>query len=142
MRLAALVAALAGLLQASTTLAADPAADVASRYTVRGSAQPAALKAGASGALTFAIEPTGGVHVDPKAPLKITLSATPGLVLSKERLGRPDATPAGAGLAFKVPFTAGAAGKQEVKVKLDFFLCTDQWCVKQVRELTVAVDVT
>jgi hypothetical protein len=142
MRLAALAAALAGLALTSTAVAADPAADVASRYAVRAVAEPAALRVGASGALRLAIEPIGEVHVDPKAPLKITLTATPGLVLSKERLGRPDATPAGGGLAFKVPFTAGAAGKQEVKVKLDFFLCTDQWCVKQVRELTAAVDVT
>jgi hypothetical protein len=142
MRLACLTAALAGITLASTSAAADPAADVASRYAVRGSAEPAVLKTGASGTLRLAIEPSGAVHVDPKAPLKVTLAASPGLALSKDRLGRSDAAPFGAGLVFQVPFTAGASGRQEVKVKLDFFLCTDQWCVKQVRELTVAVDVT
>jgi hypothetical protein len=89
----------------------------------------------------MAIEPTGAVHVDPKAPLKVTLSATPGLTLPKPLLGRPDAIQAGAGVAFEVPFTAATAGKQELKAKLDFFLCTDQWCVKQVRDVTVAVTV-
>jgi hypothetical protein len=134
-----LAAALAGA--AFATYAADPAADVASTYTVRASAEPAALQAGASGKLRFAIEPRGAVHVDPKAPLKVTLSPSPGLTVGKAQLGRADATAAGQGVAFETPFTAAAAGKQEVKVKLDFFVCTDQWCVKQVRQLAVAVDV-
>jgi len=139
MRLA-LVAALAGV--AFSALAADPAADAASSYALRASAQPAALKAGASGKLRLAIEPTGAVHVDPKAPLKVTLTASPGLTLAKAQLGRADAVAAGQGVSFETPFTAAAAGKQEVQVKLDFFVCTDQWCVKQVRQVTVAVDVT
>jgi hypothetical protein len=138
MRLA-LAAALAGA--AFAALAADPAADVAGTYTVRASAEPAALKAGASGKLRLAIEPIGAVHVDPKAPLKVTLSPSPGLTVGKAQLGRADATAAGQGVVFETPFAAAAAGPQEVKVKLDFFVCTDQWCVKQVRQLAVAVDV-
>ena len=71
----------------------------------------------------------------------MTLSATPGLTLQKTQLGRAEAVQAGQGVSFAVPFTAGAAGTQEVKARLDFFLCTDQWCVKQVRDVTVTVDV-
>lgn len=138
--LAATLIALAGLTPAAAT-AADPTADVAKTYTVRASAEPASLKAGAGGTITLVIAPTGEVHVDPKAPLKVTLSATPGLTLRKSQLGRADSVAAGQGLTLSAPFTATAAGKQEVKAKLDFFLCTDQWCVKQVRDLTVAVDV-
>src|SRR5512140_2553584 len=93
-------------------------------------AEPASLKAGSVGTLRLAIAPTGAVHVDPKAPLKITLSTTPGLTLPRAQLGRPDAVQAGAGVKFETPFTATAAGRQEVKAKLDFFVCTDQWCVK------------
>lgn len=138
--LAAVLVALAGLGPAGAS-AADPSADVASSYAVKASADPARLKAGAAGTVRLAIEPTGAVHVDPKAPLKLTLSATPGLSLQRTQLGRAEAVPAGQGVSFAVPFTAGAAGPQEVKARLDFFLCTDQWCVKQVRDVTVAVDV-
>jgi hypothetical protein len=123
------------------TAAADPSADAASSYAVRASAEPASLKAGASGMLRLVIEPVGAVHVDPKAPLKVTLTATPGLKLGKAQLGRSDAVQAGQGVSFAAPFTAAAAGQQEVKAKLDFFVCTDQWCVKQARDVSVAVDV-
>jgi hypothetical protein len=139
MRFTVVATALAGL--AFAAAAADPAADVARSYAVRATAEPSPLKVGAAGTIRLAIEPTGVVHVDPKAPLKVTLEATPGLVLPKSLLGRADAVQAGQGVSFSTPFTAAAAGAQEVKVRLDFFLCTDQWCVKQVRQVTAAVDV-
>jgi hypothetical protein len=63
------------------------------------------------------------------------------LTLQKAQLGRADSTPAGQGLTFAAPFTATAAGKQEIKAKLDFYLCTEQWCVKQLRDVSVVVDV-
>jgi hypothetical protein len=136
----ALAAALA--LAASAALAADPGADVAKSYAIKASAEPASLKAGAAGTIKLAIEPSGAVHVDPKAPIKVTLAAPAGLTLAKATLGRAEARPSGSqGVRFEAPFTATAAGKQEVKAKLDFFLCTDQWCVKQVREAVVTVDV-
>jgi hypothetical protein len=139
MRLAICSAALAGF--ALAALAAEPAADVATSYAVRASAEPATLRPGAGGTLRLAIEPTGTVHVDPKAPIKVTLSATPGLTLARTQLGRAEAVAAGAGVTFQAPFTAAAPGHQELKARLDFFVCTEQWCVKQVRDVTVAVDV-
>jgi hypothetical protein len=142
MRFAVVATALAGLAFAAAAAAvADPAADVARSCAVRATAEPSPLKVGAAGTVRLAIEPTGAVHVDPKAPLKVTLEATPGLVLPKAQLGRADAVQAGQGVSFATPFTAAAAGAQELKVRLDFFLCTDQWCVKQVRQVTLAVDV-
>lgn len=136
-----LATTLAGLTWAATATAADPSADAATSYALRATAEPASLRAGATGLVRLLIEPTGAVHVDPKAPLKVTLGATAGLTLKKAQLGRADAVQAGQGVSFEAPFTAIAAGKQEVKAKLDFFVCTDQWCVKQVRDVTVAVDV-
>ncbi len=141
MRHLVLAAALTGVALAAPARAAEPAADAAKTYSLQATAEPAALKAGAVGTLRLAIAPTGSVHVDPKAPLKVSLSATPGLTLPRAQLGRPDAVQAGTGVKFELPFTAAAAGKQELKAKLDFFVCTDQWCVKQVRDVTVAVDV-
>jgi hypothetical protein len=126
---------------ALTAQAADPAADVARSYAVRAIAEPASLKAAATGTIRFFIEPTGEVHVDPKAPFKLTLAATPGLSLPKTQLGRADTVQSGPGVNLEAPFTATAAGPQEVKARLEFFLCTDQWCVKQTRDLVVKVDV-
>jgi hypothetical protein len=137
--LAAVLAIVAGF--APAAFAADPGAEVARSYTVKAAAEPASLKAGAAGKVSFTIAPTGEVHVDPKAPLKVTLEASPGLKLQKAQLGRADSVQAGQGVTFAASFTATAAGKQEVKAKLDFFLCTDQWCVKQLRDVTVVVDV-
>ena len=49
--------------------------------------------------------------------------------------------PKAEGRRFEVPFVARAAGRQEARAKLDFFICSDQWCVKQVKDVVAAVDV-
>jgi hypothetical protein len=96
---------------------------------------------GKSGLLVLSIVPVEKIHVDPRAPLKITLEATPGLKLSKTALGKADPVdPKAAGRRFEVPFVAEAAGKHQARAKLDFFVCSEQWCVKQVRDVTVAID--
>jgi hypothetical protein len=72
----------------------------------------------------------------------VTLTATPGLKLGKEKLGRADVLDPKAGAPrFEVPFTAAAAGAQEATAKVDFFICSDTWCVKQIRDVKVAVSV-
>ena len=78
----------------------------------------------------------------PQAPLKIAPEATPGLKPEKTTLGKADPVdPKADGRRFEVPFVAEAAGKQEARAKVDFFICSDQWCVKQVKDVTAAVDV-
>ncbi len=44
------------------------------------------------------------------------------------------------GRRFEVPFVVEKAGKHEARAKLDFFVCSDQWCVKQVRDVTIALE--
>jgi hypothetical protein len=139
MRLA--VAAVLALL-ATAGRAADPAAEAARSYTLEASASPASLPAGATGKLLLAVRPVAKAHVHPEAPLKVTLAATPGLALAKLKVGRGDlADPKSEAPRFEIPFTATAAGAQQATLGIDFFICTDQWCVKQVREVKVAVDV-
>ncbi len=146
MRLAAAVAvfvALALALQAPAARAADPGDEAARSYTIEATG-PATLRPGATGTLVLAIKPTAKVHVHPQAPLKITLAATPGLTLGKSALGRKDlGDPKAEAPRFEVPVTAAAsaAGRQEATAKVDFFICSDQWCVKQVRDVKVAIDV-
>jgi hypothetical protein len=129
-------------LPAGAAGAADAGAEAAASYAVEASAEPARLKVGGQGTLTVAIKPSKGAHVHPQAPLKVALGATPGLSLARAELGRKDlAEPAAEAPRFRVPFTAAAAGAQEARARVDFFICSDRWCVKQVRELTVAVTV-
>jgi len=122
--------------------AADPSAEAASSYRLEVSATPAALAVGAAGTLTVAILPGPKVHVHPQAPLKVTLAASPGLALAAAQLGRKDLEdPTAEAPRFTVPFTATAAGAQEARATVAFFVCSDQWCVKQVREVVAPVAV-
>jgi hypothetical protein len=121
---------------------ADPAADAAKSYRVETTGTTRELRAGEKGTLVLSIVPLEKVHVHPQAPLKITLESTPGLKLEKTSLGKADPVdPKAEGRRFEVPFLAQAAGKQEARAKVDFFICSDQWCVKQVKDVTVGVEV-
>jgi hypothetical protein len=136
-----LAAALA-LLAAPLALAADASAEAARSYRIETAGSTQQVKAGEQGTLVLSIVPIDKVHVHPQAPLKITLEATPGLKLAKTSLGKADPVdPKADGRRFEVPFVAAAAGKQEARAKVDFFICSDQWCVKQVKDVTFAVDV-
>jgi hypothetical protein len=136
-----LLAVLALLVAAPMVRAADPAAEAAKSYRIDTQGSTAEVNAGGKGTLVLAIVPVEKVHVHPQAPLKITLEA-PGLTLEKTSLGHKDAVdPKAEGPRFEVPFVAAAAGKQEAKAKVDFFICSDQWCVKQTRDVTVTVSV-
>jgi len=134
--------ALLALLAAPPARAADPAAEAAKSYRLDTAGTTVALGAGQKGTLVLSIVPLAKVHVHPQAPLKIALEATPGLKLEKTALGKADPVdPKAEGRRFEVAFVARAAGKQEARAKLDFFICSDQWCVKQVKDVAVAIDV-
>ena len=135
----ALVLALAA---APAVRAADPTADAAARsYRIETDGTTRELKAGGAGTLVLAIVPIEKTHVHPQAPLKIALESTKGLALAKTQLGHKDAVdPKAEGPRFEIPFTASSAGRQEARAKVDFFICSDQWCVKQVRDVTFALE--
>ncbi len=136
------LAAAAALLAAPLARAADPSAEAARSYRIDTAGSTGQLAKGAKGTLVLSIVPLAKVHVHPQAPLKITLESTPGLKLAKTTLGKADPVdPSADGRRFEVPFVADAAGKQEARAKLDFFICSDQWCVKQVKDVVVPVDV-
>jgi hypothetical protein len=142
MRTLALVLALVGSAFAPAARAADVGAEAARSYRIETEGSTRELKPGASGVLVLAIVPLEKTHVHPQAPLKIALDATEGLSLGKTQLGHKDAVdPSAEGPRFKVPFTASRAGKQEARAKVDFFICSDQWCVKQTRDVVVPVSV-
>lgn len=135
------LAAAALVLAAPLARAEDPASEAAKSYRIETEGTTAALGAGEKGTLVVAIVPVGKVHVHPQAPLKITLLSQ-GLELAKTTLGHADAVdPKADGPRFRVPFVARKAGTQEVKANVDFFICSDRWCVKQVKDLAIPVKV-
>ncbi len=127
---------------ASPARAADAGGDAAKSYRIVTDGTTRQLGVGGSGRLVLAIVPEKGTHVHPAAPLKIALDATPGLKLSRAQLGHADALdPKAEGPRFEVPFTAMAAGAQQARAKVDFYICSETWCVKQSRDVAVSVDV-
>ncbi len=134
------IAAAVLLAAASLARAEAGAADAAKTYRLDTAGTTQEVQVGKPGLLVLSIVPIEKVHVDPRAPLKIALEGTPGLKLSKTSLGKTDPVdPKAEGRRFEVPFVAEAKGKHEARAKLDFFVCSDQWCVKQVRDVTVAI---
>jgi hypothetical protein len=136
-----LLAAALALSLAPLARAAEPGDEASRSYRIDTAGTTEKVAVGKPGLLVLSIVPLEKIHVDPRAPLKITLDATPGLKLSKTSLGKADPVdPQATGRRFEVPFVAEAAGKHQARAKLDFFVCSDQWCVKQVRDVTVAID--
>lgn len=123
-------------------LAGAADADPAKGYTIETGGSTTSLRTGETGKLSFEIRARSGWHVDPRTPLKIDVSAPPGLELAKTRLGAKDAVdPHAESPRFEAPFTAARPGTYEAKAKLDFFVCSADACVKQVRDVGVAVTV-
>jgi hypothetical protein len=136
-----LLAAVAVLALAPLARAVEPGEEAARSYKIETEGTTEKVTVGKPGLLVLSIVPVEKIHVDPRAPLKITLEGSPGLKLSKTSLGKTDPVdPKATGRRFEVPFVAEAAGKHQAKARLDFFVCSDQWCVKQVRDVTVAID--
>ncbi|HET6437974.1 MAG TPA: hypothetical protein VFG59_07930 [Anaeromyxobacter sp.] len=123
--------------------AAETPADAQKTYRLVTDGSTSALAVGETGKLVVAFDPLAkGVHVDPKAPLRIRVEASAGLKPDKVELRRADAVDASAeSPRFEVPVRGVAAGAQEAKLQMDFFVCTDSWCVKQARTLSFAVQV-
>jgi hypothetical protein len=138
LRTAALVLATA-LAAPQLASAADAAAEAASSYRIDMTGTTSQVAVNGPGKLVLAIVPAEKIHVHPEAPLRIVLDAR-GLELAKRTLGHKDAVdPRAEGPRFEVPFVAPAAGAHEVSARVQFFVCSDQWCVKQARDVSVAV---
>ena len=137
------VAACAVLLLAGVALAGDPAADAAQGYAVEATASPEAVKVGDAGKVAIVIRPKAPTwHVHPEAPLKVRFAAPAGLKIDRAELGRRDVADAKSEAPrFETAFVATAPGAQETRATVDFFICSDNACVKQVRTVPVTVTV-
>ena len=125
--------ALAGLLLASP--------DVSGTYRIEA---PTVLKVkkGETSHAKVEVVPRSDAHVSPEAPISLAVTSGSGVKLLKDKLGRADAKETQAkGVEFDVPFTAAAAGKDELKGTLVFFICTEKLCERQKREIAMSVEV-
>jgi hypothetical protein len=138
---AAALAALAIL--AAPARAADPSAEAARAYTVETGASSSTVRVGEPGKLVVVIKPIApGWHVHPQAPLKIRFDAPAALKLDKLELSRRDVVDAKAAEPrFETGFVASQAGAQDTKASVDFFICSDAACVKQVKTVSIPVTV-
>ncbi len=127
-------------LAASLPCVADVGDEAARSYTLETSGTTSHVKVGAPGKVVLWIRPRGGTHVHPQAPLALSLQAPPALKLAREKLGHRDAVdPKSEAPRFEIPVTASAAGAYSVQASVDFFLCSDTWCVKQVRSISIPI---
>jgi len=137
-----LALAVALALSASLARAGEPGDEAAKSYRIVTDGSTRSLQAGGKGRLVLFIEPLQKVHVHPQAPLKIKIEAPAGLEIAKAELGHKDAVdPKAEAPRFEVPFTAVARGHHEARANLDFFICSDTWCVKQAKSVAFPVDV-
>ncbi len=114
------------------------APDVSGTYRIE-APKVVKVKKGAAAHARIEVVPRSDAHVSPDAPISLSLSAGPSLKLEKQKLGRPEAKETKEkGVAFEVPFTA--AGNEELKGSLSFFICTETLCERQKREIVVQVD--
>lgn len=133
------VAAILGVLAVGAR-ASDLAERAERSYAVDTAGSTTKLAVGGRGVLAIAIRCEPGVHVQSQAPLRVRLSASPGLVLTKDRLGWSDvAGPNTEPPRFEVAFTANARGSQAVKARLELFVCSSKWCVRREREVELPV---
>ncbi len=117
------------------------APDVSGAYRIETS-KALKVKKGATASAHVEVVPRSDAHVSPDAPISLTVSSGPALKVAKAKLGRPEAKATKAkGVEFDIPFTAEASGKDELRASLSFFICTEQLCEKQKRELALQVEV-
>jgi hypothetical protein len=139
----AFVLAAAAILVAVPARASDAGDEAKGSYQIITSESTPSLSRGRAGKLILTIAPTTAhVHVNAQAPLHIQLEASPGLKLTKERLGHSDAVKVGSPAPrFEVAFQGVSEGRQEARARLEFFVCSDSWCVRQLRLVTIPVEV-
>jgi hypothetical protein len=124
----------------------DPVADAAASFRVTAAITPAELAPGKTGQLALAIEITRpNVHVQKEFPLKVELSASPGLKPGKTELRHADAVdPAGVERRWSVPVKAAGRGPQRIDALARFAICREsepEWCVVREEKISAAVEV-
>jgi hypothetical protein len=123
--------------------AAAPASDVVNDPAFTLSLiQAGPYKAGELGRFVLQLEPHGKFHINQEYPFEASFTTGADTTLPKAKLERADAAEFALKKArFEVPFTAKVAGDQHVNANVKFAVCTDENCVPDERNLTLALAV-
>jgi len=105
-------------------------------------AEAGPYKAGELGRVVLQIEPRGEFHINLEYPVEIAVTGSPDTSFPKTTLTRPDAAEFDDKKArFEVPFTAKSAGEHKLSCNVKFAVCTDENCVPDERDLSLALAV-
>ena len=105
-------------------------------------AEAGPYKAGELARFVLHLEPRGKFHINQEYPIEIGLSGDVDTAFPKPNLARADAAEFGEKKArFDVPFTAKVGGDHKISTNVKFAVCTDENCVPDERNLTLAVAV-
>lgn len=97
-------------------------------------------KAGELGRFVLELAPRGKYHVNQDYPIEIALTSAAETTLPKSKLERADAAEFGEKKArFDVPFMAKTAGSVAVHANVKFAVCTEDNCVPDERNLSLAM---
>lgn len=114
----------------------------AEQYTIDTSKSSAELKVGEKGKLSIVIKPAEGRKVHEQAPLSVVLRPSKGLALAKSKLGHADVSNRGEkSPELVVEVTATAAGPQVTEADMQFFICTEKWCERMMKRVSVTTQV-
>lgn len=88
------------------------------------------------------LAPKGVYHINQEYPTLVTVSAPPGVTLTKGKLIKSDAVRFDEKLAkFEVPFSSSQSGTYQVDVKASFAMCTAETCIPFDKTLAVTLSV-
>ena len=94
------------------------------------------------GRVVIELQPKGVYHVNQEYPLEIALTSAADGVLPKAQLAKADAAEFGEKKArFDIPVSPKAAGSVSVNANVKFAVCTEENCVPDERNLTLALAV-
>lgn len=103
---------------------------------------PAEVPLGSDAMVTVKIVPQGEWHMNLDFPTSLTMTASEGVALAKEKLVKADALKLDdTGCDFGVGFTPSTAGEKSFKGKLKFAVCQDEACAPKTEEVEFVVAV-
>jgi hypothetical protein len=120
---------------------AGPSIETGSFLLAVAPAQPG-YAVGKAGQLEIALEGRGEWHVNQEYPIRVDLTAAPGVALTKKELVKGDAKEFGEDkVRFLAALEPSAAGEHEVTCDVSFAMCTEENCILERRTVALQLKV-
>ena len=141
------IATLAALLAAAAAFAQQAPPDPATLYELSASVGAPKVAAGEPATLVLCVKAKPGNHISAEAPLRVELSganATPSKATLKlaDSVVNREAGKEITEVRFEVPYATAQPGPAQAKAKAVVFVCTENLCLRDAKELSVPFEVT